>query len=212
MSHYFMDMRYLLTDLQRHCAASKCDNDDDSSMFFLNFITSLITTCINETLNSLGINNNSNNNNNMSKFESCAHHLDDDSRKETLDDDLYSLRPLYYPRITHLLRCLSMIRSCQRGSYVHDQMGKNKGALRTTYDLLALDSRELLTENIGNFCGSMLKGHSELLSFLEDKLNIGRRLDIRGHGVESIIHRNVFRNNIASGGNSRQWIHCRIPN
>ena len=78
-SHYFIDMRYLLTDLQRHYA-SKCDND--GSMFFMNFITSTLTVCINQAFNSLGIN--------ISKFEGCAHHLDDDSRNETLDDELDS--------------------------------------------------------------------------------------------------------------------------
>ena len=195
-SHYFMDMRYLLTDLQRHYA-SKCD--DDGSTFFMNFITSTLTICINQAFNSLGINNN-NNNNIVSKFDGCAHHLDDDSRNETLDYELDSFRPLYYPGITHLLSCLNVIRSCQRGGYVHDQLGEKKG-VQTTYDLLALDSRELLTENIGNFCASMLKGRGELLSLLDDKLSVGGRMDA-GHGFENIIHRNVFRNNIASGGGS----------
>ena len=64
-SHYFMDMRYLLTDLQRHYA-SKCD--DDGSTLFINFITSALTICINQAFNSLGINNN----NNVSKFDGCA--------------------------------------------------------------------------------------------------------------------------------------------
>ena len=119
-SHYFMDMRYLLTDLQRHYS-SKCDNDGSTS--FMNFITSTLTICINQAFNSLGINNN---NNNVSKFEGCAHHLDDDSRNETLDDELDSFRPLSYPGITHLLSCLNMIHSCQRGGYVHDQLGEKK--------------------------------------------------------------------------------------
>ena len=94
-----------------------------------------------------------------------------------------------------MLSCLNMIRSCQRGGYVHDQLGEKK-SVQTTYDLLALDSGELLTENIGNFCASMLKGRSELLSLLNDKLSVG------GHGIENIIHQNVIRNNIASGGGS----------
>ena len=48
----------------------------------------------------------------------------------------------------------------------------------------------------------MLKGRNELLSLLDDKLSVGGRMEA-GHGVENIIHQNVFRNNIASGGGSR---------